>query len=218
MMAKNIDIDKRQVIILVVAIVMAGALFAYWQFVYWPKRQEVNLIYTKVKDFDINIKEEEAKVKAEGYEQEIAKIQQEVARLQNKFPSQNELPGLFKELFNLADKFNIEIVTLTPDKPSVYQSQGAGEKSDLIFNHVPISLRMRASYRALAEFLKALYDDKDFAFSFDALVLQRPANAQGAALKLDIELLIGAFVLSHSGAASLEQDLQKTFEMNLKGQ
>ena len=203
-------------VILAVAIVMVFALFVYWQFFYRPKRQEVNAVYSKVKDFDINIKEEEAKQRARGYEEEIAKAQQEMARLQNKFPSQNELPSLFQELFNLADKFNIEIVSLTPDQPMVYQMQGA-EKSDLIFNHVPLQLHLRAGYGSLAEFLKALYEDKDFAFSFDNLSIKKPENAQGSSFKLDIDLLIGAFIFSHQGAAPLEQDLQKTLGINSKG-
>jgi Tfp pilus assembly protein PilO len=216
----DLNIDKRQVIILVVGIAMVISLFIYWQFFYAPKRQEVSAIYSKVKDFDVNIQEEQVRIQAQGYEQEIAKMQQEVGRLQEKFPSSNELPGLYQELYVQADKFKVEIVSLEPDKPSVYQVQFP-EKNDLIFNRVPIHLHMRASYRALAEFLQKLFDNAQYAFSFDELKIKKLAPAESQediAQKLDIDMLVGAFVLSREGAAPLDQqELQKTFELNLRG-
>ena len=195
----NFDIDRRQIIILVFATVMLLALFVYWQFFYLPKKKDIDDILRKVKDFDVNIKEEEVKVRAKGYEEEIAKMQQEVARLRKKFPSRNELPRLIQEIFNQADKFNVEIISIEPDTPEVYKSDVAS-KSDLIFNRIPISLELRASYRALAEFLKVLFENPQYAFSFDSLTLEKK---KGAISKLDIKLELGAFVLSHKGASPL---------------
>lgn len=212
----SLDIDKRQIIILVVGIAMLFALILYWQFFYAPKAAEVSAISVKVKDLDINIKEEEARRQAQGYEKEIAKIQAEVSRLQGKFPSQNELPGLFQELFNQADKFKIEIISLEPDKPAVYKTQG-DEKAGLIFNKVPLKIQLRATYQPLAEFLKALYENPKFAFSFDELKIDKKQTQDIKAATLEVSLVLGAFVLSHEGAAPLEQDLRKTFDMNLRG-
>ncbi|MEW6008556.1 MAG: type 4a pilus biogenesis protein PilO [Candidatus Omnitrophota bacterium] len=212
----TLDIDKRQIIILVVGVAMLFALILYWQFFYAPKAAEVSAISVKVKDLDINIKEEEAKRQALDYEKEINKIQQEVSRLQDKFPSQNELPTLFQELFNQADKFKIEIISLEPDKPSIYKTQGE-EKTGLIFNKVPLKIQLRANYKPLAEFLKALYENPKFAFSFDDLKIDKIQSRETKVAKLEINLVLGAFVLSHEGAVSLEEDLQKTFDMNLRG-
>ncbi len=211
-----LDIDKRQIIILVVGVAMLCALILYWQFFYAPKAAEVSAISEKVKDLDINIKEEEARRQAQGYEKEIAKIQAEVSRLSDKFPSQNELPSLFQELFNQADKFKIEIITLEPDKPAVYKTQG-DEKTGLIFNKVPLKIQLRATYKLLAEFLKVLYENPKFAFSFDDLKIDKKQSQDIKATKLEIDLVLGAFILSHEGAISLEQDLKKTFDMNLRG-
>lgn len=210
----NITIDKRQLIIIVSFVVMLLVVFVYWQIFYLPKSKEISTIYAKVKDFDVNIKEEEVKVKAQGYEEEIARTQAEVARLQDKFPSQNELPGLFQDLFTKAKKFNIEIISIEPDKPSVYKSKASPE-SDLVFNRVPIKLKLQASYRDLAEFLKSLYENPQYAFSFDDLELRVIENEDQ---KLEVYLSLGAFVLSHEGAAPIEeQDLKKGLDFNLMG-
>lgn len=208
----NINIDKRQIIIIAVFIAMVIAIFAYWTLFYGPKSKEISLINAKVQDFDINIKEEEAKLQAKGYEEEIAKNQREVARLQDKFPSQNELPGMFQELFNLANKNRIEITSIEPDKPTVYKSKGT-VTSELIFNKVPIHLKLQATYKDFAEFLKALFENPQYAFSFDDLEIAMSDDIPG---KLDINLLLGAFVLSHEGA-SIEQDIRKGLDLNFKG-
>jgi Tfp pilus assembly protein PilO len=209
----NLNIDKRQLVILAIVVVMFMFVIAYWQFLYLPKSREVAIVRGRVTDFDVNIKEEEAKVKAAGYEQEIAKVQEEVKRLQDKFPSQNQLPSLFKELFNQANKFNIEIISLEPGKTEIFKPQGPSDAS-LIFNKVPIRLKLKAGYRALSEFLKALFENAQYAFSFDELKIDKP-NDQNS--KLDVDLLLGAFVLSYEGAAPIEQDLQKGLEFNLRG-
>ncbi|MBU2541579.1 MAG: type 4a pilus biogenesis protein PilO [Candidatus Omnitrophica bacterium] len=206
------NIDKRQVIILISAGIMFIVVFIFWQFLYLPKRRDITSILQKVKDFDINIKEEEVRVKAEGYEKEIAKMQAEVTKLQDKFPSQNELPGMFQELFNQADKFNIEIISIEPDKAMRYESQ-TDTKSDLIFNKVPIKLKLNAGYRPLTEFLKVMFENTQYAFSFDELKISK---LKGSASELEIELLLGAFVLSHGGALNLEADVEKGVDLHLK--
>jgi Tfp pilus assembly protein PilO len=192
---------------------MIIAVLGYWTLFYQPKSKEIAAISTKVQDFDINIKEEEAKVKARGYEEEIAKNQQEVSRLQDKFPSQNELPGLFQELFNIANKFHIEIVSIEPGTPEVYKSKNQAE-SDLVFNKVPIKLKLQSTYKDLSEFLRALFENPQYAFTFDDLEMARLKDMPPM---LDVDLLLGAFVLSHEGAASIEQEVQKGLDFNFKG-
>lgn len=209
----NLNIDKRQIIIIAVFVVMVIAVLGYWTLFYQPKSKEIAAISTKVQDFDINIKEEEAKVKAKGYEEEIAKNQQEVSRLQDKFPSQNELPGLFQELFNIANKFHIEIVSIEPGTPEVYKSKNPAE-SDLVFNKVPIKLKLQSTYKDVSEFLRALYENPQYAFTFDDLEMARLTSMPAM---LDVDLLLGAFVLSHEGAASIEQEVQKGLDFNFKG-
>lgn len=213
MSSLNINIDKRQIIIIAVFVVMIIAVLGYWTLFYQPKSKEIAAISTKVQDFDINIKEEEAKVKARGYEEEIARNQQEVARLQDKFPSQNELPGLFQELFNIANKFHIDIVSIEPGKPDIYKSKNPAE-SDLVFNKVPIKLKLQSTYKDLAEFLKALFENPQYAFTFDDLEM---VKLESMPSMLDVDLLLGAFVLSHEGAVSIEQDVQKGLDFNFKG-
>lgn len=213
MSSLNINIDKRQIIIIAVFVVMIAAVLGYWMLFYQPKSKEIAAISTKVQDFDINIKEEEAKVKARGYEEEIARNQQEVARLQEKFPSQNELPGLFQELFNIANKFHVEIVSIEPGKPEVYKSKNPTE-SDLVFNKVPIKLKLRSTYKDAAELLKALFENPKYAFTFDDIEMEQLKDMPSM---LNIDLFLGAFVLSHEGAAPIEQDVQKGLDFNFKG-
>ena len=124
----------------------------------------------------------------------------------------HEFPGLFQELFNQADKFNIEIISIEPEMSKKFESQ-VDSKTDLVFSKVPIELKLEAKYRSLAEFLKELFENSEYTFSFDKLVITKLRDSTS---KLKIDLLLGAFILSHKGALDLEKDLERGVNLHLR--
>lgn len=182
-------ITKRQKKILVIVGVVGSAFIIFIAFIYIPMRAEL----ARLKDEFYKLEAEISQIKklakeGESLEEAIVSLKDRLDAINKKFPEKDEV--ILRELSGLAAELGIEVVSIRPQKKKVIQEIGSrpiGIKECLV-QEMPVSMTLRASYRALGEFFKILKEDFPIFVRVDNVRIVRAGDKQTGVLDAELNL------------------------------
>ena len=193
----NIVITKRQKKILLAVGIVTVALVFFVIFIYIPMKKR--LIESKDKLYAVEADIQKIReIAGEGTSVEgaISALKHKLEDLDEKFPEKEEV--ILRELSGLASRLDIEVVSTKPQKKRcINEIKGIPISiSACVVQEMPISMSLKATYKSLGDFIKALTEDFVIFVAVDNVRMDKPIdNAQRL---LNIELELHAYLMTPS--------------------
>ncbi len=163
---KNIKLTKGQQKILMATGIVIAAFFVFIYFIYIPQSRTLERLrreFVSVKREIADIEGQAGRGRSLG--ESVEALQRRLTRLEQRFPSKEEI--VIRELPKYANELGIKVTNLRPDrKRKIEDIKGKGVAiAGYDIEAMNISMDIRCSYKALAEYLRVLKED------FPALVM-----------------------------------------------
>lgn len=141
----NINISKEDALKFGGIIVgVAVLVYAYLYFFWIPNSKKMEEMRNKIKQIDAEIrKAEQVKAKFKNLEATLKELEAQRIDIEKKIPKDKDITGLMHTLKEIADRYNIQLVSVNP---------GATVKEQYFFR-VTYSLNIRGSYHNIGRFL-----------------------------------------------------------------
>ena len=179
----------------IAAAIAVALLLLFIVFLYMPKHGAVVKLEKKIKAIDL---ETEATKSAIGDIRNLGKalalMQQELNNFESKLPAEEELSSILSEITDTAKKHSIEVVSVKPGKPVLFQdsSGGAFEFDQKKVKKINIDVDLRGAYKYLVEYIKALRDSMKILAVLESVSITRNEKI---APKLEANFSLTIFVL-----------------------
>ena len=191
---KNITIkDKKQLIGISVILLVVLIFFI---FIFMPQHRKVSSLKKQMRD----IKEKIGLTKSMLGDMEklgplLGQMYQEMKHFEDRLPTTKEIASVLSGLSSrLEESSSLEILSIKPQKPSlVLDKDGKPVYMDgKPINRIEIELKLRATYKDLAEYIRKVQDSPDTLASIDSININRNDSI---APRLDIVTLFTIFMI-----------------------
>ena len=124
-----------------------------------------------------------------------SEIDAELEELKRRLPSEGPTSAILEELTKRGKELNIEFISITP-KPVTIPRQSPAATSKLKCKILPIEIKMKATYRNLAEYLNILENlERNFA-TVSSFQIRKDEKIFP---KLNVNLLIYTYIVEDEG-------------------
>lgn len=180
--------------IIFIGLIVFFTLIIFWVFVYLPTQNTVSRVKKELLDIEAQILEIETIMsRGRSMQDNIGLLRERVRVLERKFPAKEE-EGL-RSLSDLADKLNIEIVSLKP-APKEEVLDAKSQKTiieDKVCQKLAVSIEMKSNFKNLIRYITALKKSSPVFVTIDQLKINKD-TLEGA--KLNIVLDLSLYLLS----------------------
>lgn len=192
---QKIGITKHQKKIFKIVGIVVSAFAVFIIFIYIPAEKklarlkgEYLIIQTEINEFNKSIGE------GKPLEQVILSLKGRLEVLDKKFPEKEEV--VFRDLSTLAEGLGIEVLSVRPEKKRVVTEIENVPVSieGCLIQEMPISVNLRASYKALGEFLKNLKENSSSFIRVDSIRVGKTSD-RGSTL-LNVNLNLNTYLIS----------------------
>jgi len=164
-------------------------------FVYMPKHREVARLKTRINDMEEQIVLTNAMLgDMEKLGHVLGQMQQEMKLFEKRLPTQKQISSIVSELSSLAQASLLEVISIKPEK-SVQMIDKDGQSVNMgqdPLDSMKIHLELRASYKALAEYIRKIQDSLNILAGIDDIKI---SGNEGTAPKLDVDMTLTIYVI-----------------------
>ena len=199
-MAKKLAANTReQQVILLVGGLGALILYLYAVFIIGPIRRESRELVRDSQNAQEKLRGLEAVVANEAtIRQQYEQADQAVRGLRSQLPAESELSQLIQLLTDWADRSQVKIQTISPQRPETVQETGSGQPGSdkpVVYEDIFIQIDALAGYHQLGVFLNLIEgSDKPLHLS----TLKISGNAREPK-RSNIKLLLGTYLSKGAG-------------------
>lgn len=141
--------SQRDQAMLLVAIVAFGGVFLYWNFVFQPKKEELDLLVTRIENLDAStrrVKQSLARGSTDSLDQKKVELDENLRLMRTLIPTGNEVPALLDQILAAARQGNTEVGDFAPSQTV----------KGTTFDTYGFRLTLRGTYHQIGEVLTAI--------------------------------------------------------------
>lgn len=134
---------------LLLAIVAFGGVFLYWNFVFQPKKEELDLLVTRIENLDASngrVRRSLAGGSVDSLDKQRTELDENLRVMRTLIPTGNEVPALLDQILAAARQGNTEVGDFAPSQTV----QGT------TFDTYGFRLTLRGTYHQIGEVLTAI--------------------------------------------------------------
>jgi Tfp pilus assembly protein PilO len=183
----NISKNNTKIIAGISIVVLVSLVFCL---IYYPKLKEVRRLAKEFRTLTSNIRElYDAIGGKDKLTENIIKLRKSVSMLNEVFPSEKEMSHIIKDISDKAERFKIDVISITPKELQVYRDNSGAELKvmDGCYKCMPVSMSIEARYQALGEFLMSLEVHKRPLMYISSMNIYKDEGISPK-LKIDIEM------------------------------
>lgn len=187
-----IPLDKKTVTGSIIAV---GLLLLFLIFAHIPKHRVVVELEANLKAIEQQIKITQAILGDLGrLAQVLVDMQKELISFESRLPDRERLSLVLSELTNLAELSFVEVVSIRPQEPTplVDNNQNPVSLGKRPLKSLKVELKIRAPYKAIAEYVKRIQDSLNILATIDEISLARNEEIAPA---LDAKLVFTVYIV-----------------------
>jgi type IV pilus assembly protein PilO len=120
----------------------------YWYLLYQPRLEDIAALQNQIDDRGMLLKKNQRIAKNhEKFQAEVVALQAELVRLLRFLPKSQEIPGLIRQISDLAVRTGLQVNLLRPALTEVPKQ---------FYAEVPITVQVKGQYHAVGQFFDAL--------------------------------------------------------------
>lgn len=185
----NISKNNTKIIAGISIVVLVSLVF---HFIYYPKLKEARRLAKEFRTLTSNIHGLYDSIGGkENLTDNIIKLRKSVNMLDEVFPSEKEMSGIIKDISDEAERFNIDVISITPKELEVYRDNSGAELKimDSCCKSMPVNMSIEATYQALGEFLMSMEVHKRPLIYISRMNIHKD-ETMAPKLKIDMEMNI----------------------------
>jgi Tfp pilus assembly protein PilO len=165
----------------------------FFVFVFIPKQRSIGVLKSHLKSVEEQIGLTEAMLgNLERLGPVLASMQQELTSFENKLLDKKQISSAISEVSSRAKSYGVEVIEIKPEKPQplLDEKKQPIYIDKLCLECIKFSLQLRASYKAIAEYIKRIQDSDKVLASIEEVDISKP-NASDP--ELSVRLIINVY-------------------------